>query len=88
MFNGLGQKALVDQDWYLPRFKRYLYTMKATICILLRRWKPSRANTYVIIGYSSGGKYTCPGEPTEYWVKMLIVGGGLFRGWWVAHCGD
>jgi hypothetical protein len=78
----LAQHCRSEREYYLSPAQRWLYALKAIICLLLNRWDCCGKLDYldsVSVAYTGGGVYAPPSEPTVHWFEELRVGEGLRR---------
>lgn len=80
------ESDMFDTDKYaVQAWMRWLYVVKAIICILVGR-EPNDWKTFyerkIDMAIIRSGKNEIPEEPTEYWWEALAVGHGLFKNWW------
>ena len=84
------RRGKIEQEVYLPRWQRWLYTVKAVVCILLNRWYDGEwdfADNYIAIAVWDGGHYIGQDYETIYWWEQIEVSMN-WRDWRVIMTSD
>lgn len=77
----IRQRCDPEDNWPLNILECWFYTIKALICMALRRPAPAAPWDEIHVAYTNGGSYWSLDDGKIYWYEALVVGHGVFTNW-------
>jgi hypothetical protein len=85
LLSAIRQRARSEQDEDLNWFRQIFYTCKAILCMVFRRQLSHWRRDFISVAvFDEDHLGSCGGAYPDWYTSWneLVVGVGLFRGWW------